>query len=80
MKCILNPGDHGFIKRLSTINFQDAGMCYFEKIVEALSKGLFQANIKANDELINKIQHAFLESMDTTPEMKKNVKASLQIT
>ena len=46
-------------------------------LLNALEKWLVKPNVKASEELIEKIQNGFLESKHTTPRMKKIVKGSL---
>ncbi len=76
--CIIEPGEHGFIKEKSLVKFDKAILPKVENLEKALENGTIKPNVIAKKELINKIQVAFLTSKHTKTEERELVKKSLE--
>lgn len=76
-QCVLEAGDHVFIKHRSVVNFAEARACEVNKIIDALSKRIFSSSANASGELLAKIQLAFLASPHTAPAEKQLVRESM---
>ena len=75
--CVIEAGEHSYVTKKSLINFADARSCEAEKIDGALEQNIFKPHVKASDDLIKKIQEAFLKSSYTKPEDQKLVQLSM---
>ena len=60
--CLLNPGDHPFVKHRSYINYAEARVSPKLHLIEAVEKGLLNPHRPASDELILRIQKGLLQS------------------
>ncbi|MBI4949255.1 MAG: hypothetical protein HY955_03825 [Deltaproteobacteria bacterium] len=53
--CVLNKGDHSFIKWPSVINYAEAKECDISKIERALQSKIFKAHKPVSPELLERI-------------------------
>lgn len=75
--CIIEPGDHPFVKERSVVFYSRLVISSEASLTEAISKGLFRIGEPANKEIIAKIQAGCCSSRDTSPRAKELVRLTV---
>lgn len=55
-ECVLEPGDHPFIKHKSLVCYRDAILCKVGKVLEQLERGLMLREGAVSPEVVDRIQ------------------------
>jgi hypothetical protein len=71
--CILNIGDHSFVKHKSIINYGDAKETKIDYLEEAISKNYIIPHDPVSDGLLKRIQAGALDSSAFNPSLKKYI-------
>lgn len=78
--CILNPGDHPFLKHESVMNYAEA-MIPTEESVERAARGrVVQWDVPLAPAVLSRVQLGCIASNQTEPAVKEAVKKALGIT
>ena len=75
--CVLNVGDHPFIKRESVINYADALIPREADLREAVQTGIAQSDAAVSPRVLAKIQAGALASPHAESDIKAAVKKAL---
>ena len=75
--CVLDAGDHPFIRRESVVNYAEASVASEAKISEAVRRRLFEPDLPVSQEVLDKVQAGALVSSQIEPKAKNAVKAAL---
>lgn len=75
--CLVDIGDHPFIKHLSYVNYRGARCDSYEQIQKLIDKGVFIKKEPCSDELLQKIINGALISKMISREFKDIIKNSL---
>lgn len=68
--CILNPGDHGFIRRPSYVEYRFAQFVEAEKLNNGVRSGAMQAMDMLDEQVFKRVSEGLLQSLHTAPLIK----------
>lgn len=74
--CVLEAGEHRFVKHESFVVYRKARIEEANKLTEGVRKNIFQPNERVNDEILLKIRQGLESSEHTTPRILKFYEAS----
>jgi hypothetical protein len=60
--CIINPGEHPFVKKQTTINFAEAKITDIKNLEESVKHGVIKIHAKFEESILKRIQEAALSS------------------
>ena len=75
--CVLDIGDHPYIRKESVINYAEALLANENLINEGMRKRYMQADVPVSHEVLAKVQAGALASPHTEAKVKNAVKAAL---
>jgi len=75
--CILEPGDHPFVRHTSTIRYQKAMLCSHEKLEESVRAGSVRRREPVAMEIVKRIWRGALVSDYTPGKVAKEIKKML---
>ena len=74
--CVLEPGDHRFVKHKSFVVYRAARIEEANKLTEGVRKNLFQPHERVSEAVLLKIRRGLESSEHTTPRILKFYEAS----
>lgn len=74
--CVLNPGDHPFVKHESFVVYKRAIIVEANKLIEGVRKNVFSSHTPMSESVLSKIHQGLESSEHTTPRVLRFYEAS----